>query len=84
MTRFQTLLAVARCLTAGTARADEKISARDVPEVVRKAFASAYPTAKVNKWEKETKNGKPVFEAETTDGKLAAMSCTRPMARSCS
>jgi hypothetical protein len=70
LTKSQIGLAAILCFSVGLTRADEKISSRDVPEIIRKAFASAYPTAKVIKWEKESKDGRPVFEAETSDGKV--------------
>ena len=51
---------------------EQKVSSRDVPEVVRSAFAKTYPNAKVRNWDKEIKDGKVVYEAENvTDGKIS-------------
>jgi hypothetical protein len=57
-----TLLA-ALILTAGTASADEeKVTLDKVPRAVLKAVKARFPDAKLLKAEKETENGKTVFE----------------------
>jgi hypothetical protein len=42
----------------------QKLSALNVPEAVRTAFAKDYPNAKFSTWDKETFEGKVVYEAE--------------------
>lgn len=69
-TQCVAIAAAILCLAPGVRGQDEKVSSRDVPEVVRKAFANAYPTATVKNWDKEKFEGKPVYEAESTDGKV--------------
>jgi hypothetical protein len=59
------------CFCIGLRGQEQKISSRDLPEAVRVAFAKAYPTAKVGNWDKETFQGKVVYEAEgVTEGKV--------------
>jgi hypothetical protein len=48
------------CLCSGC----QKLSALDVPATVRSAFAKDYPNAKFSTWDKETFEGKIVYEAE--------------------
>ena len=48
------------CLSMGC----QKLSSLDVPETVRTVFAKDYPNAKFSTWDKETFEGKVVYEAE--------------------
>jgi hypothetical protein len=48
---------------------DKKITKKDVPSAVLKAFEQAYPKAKVKGFAKEKENGTMYYELETIDGK---------------
>ena len=64
-------LSLAILLSCSTAMAGEKkISKKDVPVAVLRAFTAAYPTAKAHSYAKETENGETFYELETTDGKV--------------
>jgi hypothetical protein len=47
---------------------DKKITKKDVPTAVLKAFTDAYPKAKVNAYAKEVEKGETFYELETIDG----------------
>ena len=64
------IFSLAFFLSCSTAMAGEKkISKKDVPVAVLKAFTSAYPNAKVHSYAKETEKGETFYELETTDSK---------------
>ncbi len=48
---------------------EKKITKKEVPPAVLKAFEKAYPKATVNAYAKETEDGKTYYELETVDGK---------------
>jgi hypothetical protein len=48
---------------------EKKISKRQVPKVVLKAFHDGYPNAKVKQYIKEVDKGTTYYEVETTEGK---------------
>ncbi len=48
---------------------DKKITKKDVPSAVLKAFEQAYPKATVKGYAKEKENGTTFYELETIDGK---------------
>ena len=50
--------------------ADKKITKKDVPAVVLKAFEDSYPKAKVNAYLIEMEKGEKCYELETIDGSL--------------
>ncbi len=50
--------------------ADKKITKKNVPAVVLKAFADSYPKAKVNAYLIEIEKGEKCYELETVDGSL--------------
>ena len=61
---------VAATLFAGASFAAEpsvKLQKKDVPEAVMAAFKAAYPQAKVNAYLRETRDGKTVYELESTE-----------------
>ena len=47
---------------------ETKITRKDVPPAVIKAFEQAYPNAKVNAYSKEVERGVTYYELETVDG----------------
>jgi hypothetical protein len=49
---------------------DKKITKKDVPVAVLKAFTDAYPKAKVIAYAKEIEKGETFYELETVDGSL--------------
>jgi hypothetical protein len=49
---------------------DKKITKKDVPAAVLKAFTDTYPKAKVNSYAKEVEKGETFYELETVDGKV--------------
>jgi hypothetical protein len=49
---------------------DQKITKKDVPAAVLKAFAAAYPKAKVNNYGTEVEKGVKYYELETVEGKI--------------
>ena len=56
------------CSCSTTVAGEKKISKKDVPAAVLKAFTSAYPNAKAHAYAKETEKGETFYELETTDG----------------
>lgn len=48
---------------------ESKITKKDLPPAVMKAFTSAYPKAKIKGVSSEKENGKTYFEIESLDGK---------------
>ena len=48
---------------------EKKISKKDVPATVLKAFDQSYPKAKANGYSTETEHGQTYYEVESTDGK---------------
>ena len=50
--------------------ADKRITKKEVPPAVLKAFSDSYPKAIVNGFGKETEHGKMYYELETVDGTL--------------
>lgn len=59
------MIIIALSLSIGSACA-QKMKEADVPAVVKESFKKAYPTAKVEKWEKEG----DMYEAEFMVGKV--------------
>jgi uncharacterized membrane protein YkoI len=45
-----------------------EVKEADVPQSVKSAFNTKYPTALVTKWETEKKGGKMIYEAKFKDG----------------
>ena len=49
---------------------ESKLTAKQVPAAVIKAFKAAYPTATIKGYAKEKENGKVFYEIESTDGAI--------------
>ena len=58
------------CVVSSANAQDKKITKKDVPAAVLKAFESAYPKAKVNNYATEVENGVKFYELETSEGKI--------------
>ena len=68
MRRLMSFVVVAGLVAGMTARADEqKVALDKVPKVVKKAVKKRFPDAKLKSAEKETENGKTVYEIAITD-----------------
>ena len=62
---FGGLTAIALLFTASAARAgDEPKDLDKIPKAVMDALKAKFPKAKIDKWSKETENGKVVFDIE--------------------
>jgi hypothetical protein len=71
--RFTTIILVvilAICVTSNGSAQDKKITKKDVPAAVLKAFEGAYPKAKVNNYGTEVEKGVTFYELETVEGKI--------------
>jgi hypothetical protein len=69
--RFTTIVLVGMLAICVTTNAqDQKITKKDVPAAVLKAFAAAYPKAKVNNYGTEVEKGVKYYELETVEGKI--------------
>jgi len=66
--RIVSMLAIVLGMTTGLLAQEKEVGAKNVPAIVKSTFEKAYPTATAKKWEQETRDGKPVSEAETLDG----------------
>jgi hypothetical protein len=66
---FAYLVLLAFMFSIPAVAGDEKITKKDVPPAVLKAFEQAYPKAKVKAFAKEKENGTTYYELETIDGK---------------
>ena len=66
--RIVPMLVIVLGMTTGLLAQEKEVGAKNVPASVKSTFEKAYPTATVKKWEQETRDGKPVYEAETLDG----------------
>jgi hypothetical protein len=58
-------------IISGLFAGDKKISKKDVPLAVLKAFETAFPKVKVNTYIMEAEHGKTYYEFETIEGKVA-------------
>ena len=71
--RFTTIILVGILVisvaSSGSAQ-DKKITKKDVPAAVLKAFEAAYPKAKVNNYGTEAEKGVTFYELETIEGKI--------------
>jgi hypothetical protein len=69
--RFTTIILVGMLAICVASNAqDQKITKKDVPAAVLKAFAAAYPKAKVNNYGTEVEKGVKYYELETVEGKI--------------
>ena len=71
--RFATIALVvilAMCVVSAANAQDKKITKKDVPAAVLKAFETAYPKAKVNNFATEVEKGVKFYELETSEGKI--------------
>ncbi|TSA20877.1 hypothetical protein D4R75_06990 [bacterium] len=71
--RFTTIVLVctlAICVVSNGNAQDKKITKKDVPAAVLKAFEGAYPKAKVNNYGTEVEKGVTFYELETVEGKI--------------
>ncbi len=71
--RFTTIILVgilAICIVSSGSAQDKKITKKDVPAAVLKAFEAAYPKAKVNNYGTEVEKGVTFYELETVEGKI--------------
>ena len=71
--RFATIALVVTltiCVVSSSNAQDKKITKKDVPAAVLKAFAAAYPKAKVNNYGTEVEKGVTYYELETVEGKI--------------
>jgi hypothetical protein len=71
--RFTTVILViilAICVTSSGTAQDKKITKKDVPAAVLKAFEGAFPKAKVNNYGTEVEKGTTFYELETVEGKI--------------
>lgn len=66
---FSCIVLLAFTFSIPATAGDEKITRKNVPPAVLKAFAQAYPNAKVTAYAKEKENGTTYYELETIDGK---------------
>jgi hypothetical protein len=64
------LLIICAFLTFTVSANAQKITKKNVPSAVISAFAKHYPKSIVISYSKEERNGKPVYEIESRDGKL--------------
>jgi Putative beta-lactamase-inhibitor-like, PepSY-like len=64
------LLACFSCILAIGYAADKKITKKQIPSAVLKAFESAYPNAKIKGQAIENEKGKKFYEIESIDGNL--------------
>ena len=63
------IILLAFIFSVPSAARDEKITRKDVPPAVLKAFEKAYPNATVKGYSKEKENGSTYYELESIDGK---------------
>lgn len=69
-TRYVVLFTVAALAAAGIgAGAQQRAGAGALPPAVTRAFAKAYPKATIDQWGAEQRDGQPVFEIESHEGK---------------
>ena len=61
-------VALALCLTLTVTAQEQKVNQKDVPAPALAAATKAYPKAQVKGWEKETKDGKTLYEVTMADG----------------
>lgn len=64
---FSTTAALALCLSLAVTAQEQKVNQKDVPAPALAAATKAYPKAKVKVWEKETKDGKTLYEVTMTE-----------------
>jgi hypothetical protein len=64
------VITLAICVGTNSQAQDKKITKKDVPSVVLKAFEAAYPKAKVNNYGTEVEKGVTFYELETSEGKI--------------
>ena len=57
-------------IVSSSSAQDKKITKKDVPAAVLKAFATAYSKAKVNNYATEVEKGVTFYELETVEGKI--------------
>jgi hypothetical protein len=57
-------------LTSQAIAGDKKITKKDVPAAVLKAFEAAFPKVKVNEYLTESEGGKTFYEFETVEGTI--------------
>jgi hypothetical protein len=69
-TTIALVVILAICVVSNVNAQDKKITKKDVPAAVLKAFESAYPKAKVNNYATEVENGVTFYELETSEGKV--------------
>ncbi len=58
------------CVASSSNAQDKKITKKDVPAAVLKAFEGAFPKAKVNNYGTEVEKGVTFYELETVEGKI--------------